>query len=145
MTHKGALGLVDGDLLLGHVAGADADGLAERAVGTARGRDDALAFLGDGEEAPLVAAAVAVTAGTVATTGRLMRWLPESSPRRALVATTAVAALAGIGDLLVIAVYLRSAMPIGPFAVLAVTASLTRVGCSVLVARRSLTLARRLR
>jgi len=59
MTHKGALGLVDGDLLLGHVAGADADGLAERAVGTARGRDDALAFLGDGEEAPLVAAAVA--------------------------------------------------------------------------------------
>jgi hypothetical protein len=62
-THEGTLGLVDGDLLLGHVAGADADGLAERAVWAARRRDDALALLGDGKEAPLVAAAASVAGG----------------------------------------------------------------------------------
>jgi hypothetical protein len=62
-THEGTLGLVDGDLLLGHVAGADADGLAERAVWAARRRDDALSLLGDGEEAPLVAAAAASVDG----------------------------------------------------------------------------------
>jgi hypothetical protein len=62
-THESTLGLVDGDLLLGHVTGADADGLAERAVGAARRLDDSLTLLGDGEEAPLVAAAASVAGG----------------------------------------------------------------------------------
>ena len=43
---------------------------------------------------PLIIAAIATAAGTFATTGRLMRWLPEASPRQALLATITVAASA---------------------------------------------------
>lgn len=93
---------------------------------------------------PLVAAGLAIATGTVATTGRLMRWLPETGPRRALAATTAVAALAATGDLLVIAVYLRSAMTATVLAAIAVTASLVRTGCGPMVIRRVVALRRRL-
>lgn len=50
-AHEHALGLVDGDLVLGDVTGADADGFAEGAVGPPGGREDPLALLGDGEKA----------------------------------------------------------------------------------------------
>jgi hypothetical protein len=82
---------------------------------------------------PLVAAGLATAAGTLATTGRLMRWLPETGPRRALAATAGVASLAAAGDLLVIAIYLLSGLPAGTIAAVATTASLLRIGCGPLV------------
>ncbi|GAA3102288.1 hypothetical protein JOF29_003377 [Kribbella aluminosa] len=66
---------------------------------------------------PLIAVATATAAGTFATTGRLIRWLPEASPGRALAATIAVAALAVVGDVTVITLYTQSATsvrPLGP-------------------------------
>ena len=51
---------------------------------------------------PLIIAAIATAGGTLATTGRLMRWLPETGPRRALAATTAIAMLCMIIDLTMI-------------------------------------------
>ena len=42
---------------------------------------------------PLITIAIAAAGATLAGTGRLMRWLPEASPRRALAATIAIAAL----------------------------------------------------
>lgn len=77
---------------------------------------------------PLVGVAVVTAAGTLATTGRLMRRLPEASPRRALVATLAVAGLTAAGDLLIIGVAARSGALAGPLAGLAVAAGLARLG-----------------
>jgi len=80
---------------------------------------------------PLLPIAIATAATTLATTGRLMRWLPESTPRRALNATLAIAALVLLADLTVIAVYAGSNMPAQPLAALAITASLLRITCSI--------------
>ena len=80
---------------------------------------------------PLVVVAVAAAATTLATTGRLMRWLPEASPRRALTATTAIAGLVLAADTTLIAIYAGSDNPWQPLAVIAVAASLTRIACSV--------------
>lgn len=91
---------------------------------------------------PLIAAAIATAAGTFATTGRLIRWLPEASPDRALTATIAIAALAVAGDLTVITLYLRSGVPLRPLAIPAIGASLIRIACSVVILRRA-TLMRR--
>jgi HAAS len=87
---------------------------------------------------PLIAIAIATAAGTLATTGRLMRWLPETDPHRALAATTAIAALCVIGDLTMIAVYLLSGTPTRPLAAIAIAASLTRIACSITTIRRCL-------
>lgn len=62
-------------------------------------RADALAMLIAIPALPLVALAIAAGAGTYATTGKLMRWLPETAPARALDATTAIATLCIAGDL----------------------------------------------
>ena len=86
---------------------------------------------------PLVIIAIATAAGTFATTGRGMRWLPEASPLRALSATFAVAVLALVGDLTVIAVYTLSDSPMRPLAILAITASLTRIACSLVTIRHA--------
>jgi hypothetical protein len=92
---------------------------------------------------PLIAIAVVTAAGTFATTGRLIRWLPEASPHQALTATLAVATLALAGDLTVIALYLQSsAAPVQPLAVLAIGASLARITASVVTLRHA-TLMRR--
>jgi len=80
---------------------------------------------------PLILAGLATAAGTLATTGRLMRWLPETGPGRALVATIAVAGLAPAGDLAIIGVAAHSGRLAGPLAVIAVAAGLTRIGCSL--------------
>jgi len=92
---------------------------------------------------PLIPVAIATAAGTFATTGRLMRWLPEASPYRALTATIAVAALALAGDLTVISLYLRSAAPMQPLAILAIGASLIRIPCSVVTLRHATLMRRR--
>ena len=84
---------------------------------------------------PLIAIAIATAAGTLATTGRLIRWLPEASPQRALTATITIAALALAGDLAVIPAYSWSDIPWQPLGVLAVAASLTRIACSVVTIR----------
>jgi hypothetical protein len=86
---------------------------------------------------PLIAVAIATAAGTFATTGRLIRWLPEASPHRALSATVAIAALAVVGDLTVITLYLGSAAPARPLAVLAIGASLIRIAASVVTLRHA--------
>jgi hypothetical protein len=91
---------------------------------------------------PLISIAIATAAGTFATTGRLIRWLPEASPHRALTATIIIAALALIGDLTVITLYLRSAALVQPLAILAIGASGIRIACSVVTLRHA-TLMRR--
>ena len=80
---------------------------------------------------PLIAIAVVTAGGTFATTGRLMRWLPETGPRRALAATTAIAAMCIIGDLTMITIFMVSGAPTRPLAVIAIAASLTRITCSI--------------
>jgi hypothetical protein len=89
---------------------------------------------------PLIAIAVATAAGTFATTGGLIRWLPEASPYKALTATIAIATLTLIGDVTVIGVYLSPAA-VRPLAILAISASLIRIAAS-LVALRHATLMR---
>jgi hypothetical protein len=92
---------------------------------------------------PLIALAIATAAGTFATTGRLMRWLPETGPQRALVATTAIGTLSVLGDLTVITMFAVSAAPASPLAVIAVAASLTRIACSIIVIRTATLMRRR--
>lgn len=91
---------------------------------------------------PLVAVAIATAAGTFATTGRLIRWLPEASPNRALTATMAIAALALAGDLTVVTLYVQSAAPVRPLAIPAIGASVIRIACSAMILRHA-TLLRR--
>ncbi len=84
---------------------------------------------------PLIGVAVATAMGAFATTGRLMRWLPEATPLRALSATLAVVTLAVAGDATLIAIYASSAPPARPVGYLAVTASLIRIACSGVTVR----------
>ena len=84
---------------------------------------------------PLVAAGVAAAGTTFATTGRLIRWLPEADGRRAAAAVLAVAGLVIIGDVTILGVYLGSDTPVSPLGVIAVAASLTRIGVSLLTVR----------
>ena len=92
---------------------------------------------------PLIALAIATAAGTFATTGRLMRWLPEASPHRALAATTAITTLCVIGDVTVITMFAVSAAPVRPLAVIAVAASFTRIAFSIIVIRKATQMRRR--
>jgi HAAS len=87
---------------------------------------------------PVIGVAIATAMGTFATTGRLMRWLPEATPRRALSATLAVAALALTADTVVIASYAWSAAPAQLLGAIAVAASLTRIACSAVALRHTL-------
>lgn len=86
---------------------------------------------------PLIPIAIAAAATTLATTGRLMRWLPEASPRRALTTTIAIAALVIVADLTVLLVYVRSSIPARPLAALAIAASLLRIACSIATVRHA--------
>jgi hypothetical protein len=63
---------------------------------------------------PLLPIAIATAATALATTGRLMRWLPESSPQLVLTATIAIAGAVLLADLTVLAVYAGSDMPAQP-------------------------------
>lgn len=84
---------------------------------------------------PLIAIAVATAAGTFATTGRLMRWLPEATPTRALSATLAIATLCLAADFTVLGI-LTAQLATGshhpsPLAAIAATASVLRIGAAV--------------
>jgi hypothetical protein len=87
---------------------------------------------------PLIAVAIATALGTFATTGRLMRWLPETTPVRALTATTAVAGLCVLSDLTVLTILAIGDHAPSRYALsaLAVGASLARIACSITVIRR---------
>jgi hypothetical protein len=85
---------------------------------------------------PLIAIAIATAAGTFATTGRLIRWLPEASPHRALTATVAIATLTLIGDVTVIGLYLATSA-VQPLAILAISASLIRIAASLVTLRHA--------
>jgi hypothetical protein len=87
---------------------------------------------------PLIGVAVATAMGTFATTGRLIRWLPEADPRRALSASIAVAALALTADTALITTYAWSTVPAGLVGGIAVAASLTRMACSAVTVRHAL-------
>jgi hypothetical protein len=86
---------------------------------------------------PLLIIAIATAGGTLATTGRLMRWLPETGPPRALAATIAIAAICIICDLTVITMFMVSDAPTRPLAVIAIAASLTRIACSITTVRHA--------
>jgi hypothetical protein len=93
---------------------------------------------------PLLIIAIATAGGTLATTGRLMRWLPETGPHRALAATTAIATICIIGDLTVITMFMVSSTPTRPLAVIAIAASLTRIACSITTVRHATRMRNRL-
>lgn len=103
-------------------------------------RTGAIAFLVAIPVIPLIALAIAAAVTLLATTGRLIRWLPEATPRSALTATIAIAALALIVDVTVLVIYTRSSMPAQPLAALAVTASLLRIACSITTLRHVIAL-----
>ena len=86
---------------------------------------------------PLLPIAIATAAAALATTGRLIRWLPESSPRQALTATITIAGAVLLADLTVLAVYAGSNIPAQPLAALAITASLLRITCSIITLRHA--------
>jgi hypothetical protein len=86
---------------------------------------------------PLVAVAIATAAGTFATTGRLIRWLPETNAQRALSATIAVASLTLAGDVTIIALFARSTLRWQALAALAIGASLVRIACSLVTLRHA--------
>jgi hypothetical protein len=86
---------------------------------------------------PLIIAAIATAGGTLATTGRLMRWLPETGPRRALAATIAIAMLCMIIDLTMITMIMVSGAPARPLVIIALAASLTRIVCSITTVRHA--------
>jgi uncharacterized membrane protein YqhA len=86
---------------------------------------------------PLIIAAFATAAGTFATTGRLMRWLPEASPRQALLATITVASLAFVADTVVIVLFGWSVLSVLPLGVAAIGASLTRAAFSMRTVHRA--------
>jgi hypothetical protein len=101
-------------------------------------RTGVIALLADIPVIPLIAIAIVTAGGTFATTGRLMRWLPQTGPHRALAATITIAALCIIGDLTVITtMFLASGTPTRPLGLVAIAASLTRIACSITVVRHA--------
>jgi hypothetical protein len=100
---------------------------------------------------PFVAAAVVAIALGLATTGSLIRWVPEATPFRATILTATVGLACVVGDLTVLALLVgRSAtgatdtLSLG-LAVAAVTASLVRLPFAVWATASFLQTARRLR
>ena len=88
---------------------------------------------------PLIALAIATAAGTFATTGRLMRWLPETPASRALTAATAIATLCLAADLTVLGV-LAAHLATGwrqsvPLIGVAATASILRITAAIAAIR----------
>ncbi|MBG0561360.1 permease prefix domain 1-containing protein [Actinoplanes aureus] len=85
---------------------------------------------------PVVAAAVVLAARTIATTGSLVRWLPETGPGPALTATAVVAVLAILVDLAVAGRYLWTRPGVSVAAALALTASGFRILACLVVLHR---------
>jgi hypothetical protein len=98
---------------------------------------------------PLIALAIVTAAGTFATTGRLMRWLPETSANRALAAATIIATLCVAGDLTVLGV-LTLHLATGwhhsvPLMTVAATASILRIAAAIAAIRATKAAGDRLR
>ena len=93
---------------------------------------------------PMIAIIVGVAAATLATTGSLIRWLPETRPRRALTLTLAIAVLVFGADLTVLSIFLSSGVPMQTLSALACTASLIRIACGGMVVRRTMAIRRKL-
>jgi hypothetical protein len=92
---------------------------------------------------PLIVIAIGTAGATLATTGWLMRWLPETGPHRALTAVTVIATMCIIGDLTMITIFTQSGLRIQPLAVMAIVASLTRIACSITTMRHATRIRRR--
>jgi hypothetical protein len=100
-------------------------------------RTGLIAFVAAIPVIPLIIAAIATAGGTLAATGRLMRWLPETGPHRALGATIAIAMLCLIIDLTMITMIMVSGAPARPLMIIALAASLTRIVCSLTTVRHA--------
>jgi hypothetical protein len=100
-------------------------------------RTGLIAFLAAIPVIPLIIVAIATAGGTLATSGRLMRWLPETGPRRALAATLAIAMLCMIIDVTMITLIMVSGAPSRPLMIIAFAASLTRIACSITTVRHA--------
>ena len=96
-----------------------------------------------------IALAIATAAGTFATTGRLIRWLPETPAPRALTATIAIAALCLAADLTVLGVLAAHLAAgghlLGPLIAAAVTASILRIAAATTAIRSTRLTRNRLR
>jgi hypothetical protein len=91
---------------------------------------------------PLLGVAVAAAVVILATTGSMIRWLPESNPRQALLGAAGVAVGALIGDLSVLTTVMIRLLatdwhPNATIEAVAVTASLIRVPCATWALVRS--------
>jgi hypothetical protein len=85
---------------------------------------------------PLIGAAVLTGLLVLATTGGLTRWLPSTAPARALTGATAVVVACVVGDVgMLTTLAIGSDAEFGVVAVVAVLASLIRLGCGVLLVR----------
>jgi hypothetical protein len=100
-------------------------------------RTGLIAFVAAIPVIPLIIAAIATAGGTLATTGRLMRWLPETGPRPALSATIAIAMLCMIIDLTMITVIMVSSAPTRPLMIIASAASLIRIVYSITIVQHA--------
>jgi hypothetical protein len=100
-------------------------------------RTGLIAFVAAIPVIPLIIAAIATAGGTLATTGRLMRWLPETGPRRAVAATIAIATLCMIIDLTMVTMIMVTGAPTRPLMIIAIAASLTRIACSIATVRHA--------
>jgi hypothetical protein len=88
---------------------------------------------------PLIGAAVLTGLLVLATTGGLTRWLPSTAPARALTGATAVVVACVVGDVgMLTTLAIGSDAEFGVVAVVAVLASLIRLGCGVLLVRACL-------
>ena len=91
---------------------------------------------------PLIAAAVATAIVAIATTGSLIRWLPETAPRRAIAASMVVAVASMIGDVTVLTILVVRALddalgePPALLWFVAVSGSVCRLAYSVWTLRR---------
>ena len=100
-------------------------------------RTGLIAFVAAIPVIPLIIIAIATAGGTLATTGRLMRWLPETGPRRALSATITIAMLCMIIDLTMITMIMVSGGSARPLMIIAFAASLTRIVSSITTVRHA--------
>jgi hypothetical protein len=91
---------------------------------------------------PLIALATATAGATLATTGRLIRWLPETTPPHALTATLTIAALATATDLTMLGLLAATHRSTSPLAITAITASTIRTASSIAVTRTTTRLRR---
>lgn len=91
---------------------------------------------------PLIAAAVATAIVAIATTGSLIRWLPETAPRRAIIASVVVAIASMIGDVTVLTILVVRALgdalgePPALLWIVAVCGSVCRLAYSAWTLRR---------